>query len=139
MVNNFSVVVASIRIQRYVTTVVMLKYNTVETLMTFCLCPDSMEVVLFGGRVLSLIIIGVALFEGCPIDYTSLSINHAGGPGSGKGTQCSKIVQEFGFLHLSAGDLLREEVAKGTEQGKQLEEIMKQGKLVPAVSIIMVL
>ena len=60
--------------------------------------------------------------------------SHAGGPGSGKGTQCDRIVQDFGFTHLSAGDLLREEVAKGTSQGKQLEEMMKQGKLVPAVS-----
>ena len=57
-----------------------------------------------------------------------------GGPGSGKGTQCDRIVQDFGFTHLSAGDLLREEVAKGTSQGKQLEDMMKQGKLVPAVS-----
>ena len=43
-------------------------------------------------------------------------------------------MQDFGFTHLSAGDLLREEVAKGTSQGKQLEDMMKQGKLVPAVS-----
>jgi len=32
------------------------------------------------------------------------------GPGSGKGTQCAKMVDTFGFAHLSAGDLLREEV-----------------------------
>jgi len=32
------------------------------------------------------------------------------GPGAGKGTQCQKIVENFGFVHLSAGDLLREEV-----------------------------
>ena len=57
-----------------------------------------------------------------------------GGPGSGKGTQCSNIVEDFGFLHLSAGDLLRAEVAKGTEQGKELEAAMKEGQLVPAVS-----
>lgn len=36
-----------------------------------------------------------------------------GGPGSGKGTQCDKIVKEYGFTHLSSGDLLREEVASG--------------------------
>lgn len=41
----------------------------------------------------------------------------AGGPGSGKGTQCAKIVSHFGFTHLSAGDLLREEVKSDTEQG----------------------
>jgi UMP-CMP kinase len=32
-----------------------------------------------------------------------------GGPGAGKGTQCERIVKKFGFKHLSAGDLLREE------------------------------
>ena len=32
------------------------------------------------------------------------------GPGSGKGTQCAKLVEKYGFAHLSAGDLLREEV-----------------------------
>ena len=35
-----------------------------------------------------------------------------GGPGAGKGTQCSRIVEHFGHVHLSAGDLLREERAK---------------------------
>ena len=35
-----------------------------------------------------------------------------GGPGSGKGTQCAKMVQEFGFTHISSGDLLRKEVSK---------------------------
>ena len=58
----------------------------------------------------------------------------SGGPGSGKGTQCGHIVQDFGFTHLSAGDLLREEVAKGTPRGQQLQEIMREGKLVPGVS-----
>jgi len=40
-----------------------------------------------------------------------------GGPGSGKGTQCSKIVETFGFVHLSAGDLLRAEIKSGNENG----------------------
>lgn len=31
-----------------------------------------------------------------------------GGPGSGKGTQCEKMIEEFGFIHLSTGDLLRQ-------------------------------
>lgn len=37
-----------------------------------------------------------------------------GGPGAGKGTQCAKIVEEFGWCHLSAGDLLREERKSGS-------------------------
>lgn len=38
-----------------------------------------------------------------------------GGPGSGKGTQCAKLAQNKGFVHLSAGDLLREERDSGSE------------------------
>ncbi len=55
-----------------------------------------------------------------------------GGPGSGKGTLCARIMEEFGgFMHISAGDLLRNEVATGTERGKMVKEIMRQGQLVP--------
>ncbi|XP_059179688.1 adenylate kinase isoenzyme 5-like isoform X2 [Physella acuta] len=54
-----------------------------------------------------------------------------GGPGSGKGTQCEKIVKKYGFTHLSSGDLLREEVASGSERGHKLTEIMEKGELVP--------
>eukprot|EP00877_Chromochloris_zofingiensis_P005326 jgi/Chrzof1/14795/Cz09g16140.t1 len=54
-----------------------------------------------------------------------------GGPGSGKGTQCERIVAKYGYKHLSAGDLLRDEVKSGSDLGKQCEQIMKKGKLVP--------
>ena len=54
-----------------------------------------------------------------------------GGPGSGKGTQCEKIVEEYGFTHISTGDLFRAEVSKGTKDGDKLKKIMKEGKLVP--------
>ncbi|KAJ3021637.1 hypothetical protein HKX48_008118 [Thoreauomyces humboldtii] len=54
-----------------------------------------------------------------------------GGPGSGKGTQCAKLVNELGWAHLSTGDLLRDEVAKGSELGQRLEADMKEGKMVP--------
>ena len=54
-----------------------------------------------------------------------------GGPGSGKGTQCDRIVAKYGFKHLSAGDLLRAEVQSGSAVGQQCAQIMKEGKLVP--------
>lgn len=55
-----------------------------------------------------------------------------GGPGSGKGTQCDKLVRNYGFTHLSTGDLLREEIAKGnSEHSQELKEIMSKGELVP--------
>ncbi|CAA3024604.1 alpha-mannosidase At3g26720-like isoform X1 [Olea europaea subsp. europaea] len=54
------------------------------------------------------------------------------GPGSGKGTQCAKIVQHFGYTHLSAGDLLREEIKSGSENGTMIQNMIKEGKLVPS-------
>jgi len=59
-----------------------------------------------------------------------------GGPGSGKGTQCDKIVAKYGFTHLSTGDLLRDEVASGSERGKKLTEIMEKGDLVPLDTVL---
>ena len=56
-----------------------------------------------------------------------------GGPGSGKGTQCAKIVEKFGYTHLSAGDLLRDEVEKKSERAEMIAESIKEGKLVPQV------
>ena len=55
-----------------------------------------------------------------------------GGPGSGKGTTCSDIVKKYGYVHLSAGDLLREERAKaGSELGDLIETHMRNGTIVP--------
>ncbi|XP_050730228.1 adenylate kinase isoenzyme 1-like [Eriocheir sinensis] len=54
-----------------------------------------------------------------------------GGPGCGKGTQCDKIVKQYGYTHLSSGDLLRDEVSSGSERGKALNAIMEKGDLVP--------
>lgn len=53
-----------------------------------------------------------------------------GGPGCGKGTQCAKLREEFRMVHLSSGDLLREEVAARTQLGTEIEAQMKKGKLV---------
>jgi len=60
----------------------------------------------------------------------------SGAPASGKGTQCEKIVEEFGLAHISAGDLLRAEVKAGTEAGKLAEGFMKAGALVPDEVVI---
>lgn len=55
-----------------------------------------------------------------------------GAPGAGKGTQCEKIVKEFGYVHLSAGDLLRAERNRpGSELGGMIEDHIRQGKIVP--------
>lgn len=54
-----------------------------------------------------------------------------GGPGAGKGTQCSKIVERFGYIHLSAGDLLREERNSGSENGDLIDSCIREGKIVP--------
>lgn len=57
----------------------------------------------------------------------------SGGPGSGKGTQCNRIVEKFGYTHLSTGDLLRVEIESGGEKGQKLAQIMEEGNLVPQV------
>ncbi|XP_043489925.1 adenylate kinase isoenzyme 1 [Polistes fuscatus] len=54
-----------------------------------------------------------------------------GGPGCGKGTQCDRIIKKYGFLHLSSGDLLRDEVASGSPRGASLQELMSKGLFVP--------
>uniref|UniRef100_A0AAY5KFU4 Adenylate kinase isoenzyme 1 n=1 Tax=Esox lucius TaxID=8010 RepID=A0AAY5KFU4_ESOLU len=59
-----------------------------------------------------------------------------GGPGSGKGTQCEKVVAKYGYTHLSSGDLLRAEVASGSERGKTLQAIMQKGELVPLDTVL---
>ncbi|HHF98519.1 MAG TPA: adenylate kinase [Candidatus Aerophobetes bacterium] len=54
-----------------------------------------------------------------------------GPPGAGKGTQAKRLSQKFGVPHLSAGDILREAVSKGTSLGKKAEPYISRGELVP--------
>lgn len=55
-----------------------------------------------------------------------------GGPGAGKGTQCSRIVESYSYTHLSAGDLLRAERSReGSEFGQLIDNHIKEGKIVP--------
>ena len=54
-----------------------------------------------------------------------------GRQGAGKGTQCAKLVEKFGVVHVSTGDMLRAAVAAGTPLGQRAEAIMQAGDLVP--------
>jgi UMP-CMP kinase len=55
-----------------------------------------------------------------------------GGPGSGKGTQSTHLVQNYGFIHMSAGDLLRaEQDRQGSQYGQMIKDYIKEGKIVP--------
>ncbi|XP_078443355.1 adenylate kinase family protein isoform X1 [Wolffia australiana] len=65
-----------------------------------------------------------------------LKVMISGAPASGKGTQCEMIVKKYGLVHISTGDLLRAEVASGTEIGKKAKEYMENGFLVPDEVVI---
>lgn len=54
-----------------------------------------------------------------------------GPPGSGKGTVSERLVKDYGLTHVSPGELLREEVSKGTTIGKDIQKYIESGKLVP--------
>ena len=54
-----------------------------------------------------------------------------GAPGSGKGTQSELLIKSYGFLHISTGDVLRSQIAAGTELGKIADSYISQGKLIP--------
>jgi adenylate kinase len=54
-----------------------------------------------------------------------------GPPGAGKGTQSEKLIQKYGFVHISTGDLFRWHTKNDTSLGKKVKEIMNSGALVP--------
>jgi adenylate kinase len=59
-----------------------------------------------------------------------------GPPGAGKGTQSQKLIEKYGLIHLSTGDLLRSEIAQGTALGLEAKKLMDEGKLVPDAVVI---
>jgi UMP-CMP kinase len=65
-----------------------------------------------------------------PADVTVLFV--LGGPGAGKGTQCARLVRDYHFTHLSAGDLLRAEQDRpGSQYGQLIRDCIKNGAIVP--------
>ncbi|MBC7569675.1 MAG: adenylate kinase [Spirosoma sp.] len=59
-----------------------------------------------------------------------------GPPGAGKGTQSEKLIRRYDLVHLSTGDLLRSQIAAGTELGLRAKQLMDQGLLVPDEVVI---
>ena len=58
-----------------------------------------------------------------------LNIALFGPPGAGKGTQAKRIVEKYNLAHLSTGDMIRKEIAEGTELGKMAQDIINRGEL----------
>ncbi|MDO6389997.1 adenylate kinase [Pontibacter sp. BT731] len=65
-----------------------------------------------------------------------LNIVLFGPPGAGKGTQSQKLIDKYNLIHLSTGDLLRSEIAAGTELGMKAKSLMDNGLLVPDEVVI---
>ena len=62
-----------------------------------------------------------------------------GCPGAGKGTQSAKLQDVYHLKHISTGDVLRAEIASGSELGKKISQIIDEGNLVPDVLMISML
>lgn len=68
------------------------------------------------------------------IDYKNYIV--FGSPGAGKGTQASKLAKEFNLVHISTGNILREEISKNTKLGKLAKEIIDKGEFISDEIII---
>jgi adenylate kinase len=67
---------------------------------------------------------------------SELNLILLGPPGAGKGTQADRLQSDFALAHISTGDMLRAQVADGTELGKQAQRYMQAGELVPDEVIV---
>lgn len=68
-----------------------------------------------------------------------LNIVLFGAPGSGKGTQSEKLIDEYGLFHISTGEVLRDHIKRGTDLGKIANEYISQGQLIPDELMINIL
>lgn len=62
-----------------------------------------------------------------------------GAPGSGKGTQSARLIDEYGLYHISTGELLRDHIARGTDLGKVADQYISKGQLIPDDLMISIL
>lgn len=62
-----------------------------------------------------------------------------GAPGSGKGTQSARLINEYGLYHISTGELLREHIKQNTELGRVAESYISKGNLIPDELMIEIL
>ena len=67
---------------------------------------------------------------------SELNLILLGPPGAGKGTQAERLREDFGLPHISTGDMLRAQVAEGTELGNEAKRYMDAGELVPDEVIV---
>ena len=59
-----------------------------------------------------------------------------GAPGCGKGTQAQRLKAHYGIEHVSTGEVIRDEIRRGTELGRSMESYIKAGKLAPDQIVI---
>lgn len=62
-----------------------------------------------------------------------------GAPGSGKGTQSAKLIDEYGLYHISTGEVLRDHIKRGTDLGKIADSYISKGELIPDDLMIRIL
>lgn len=62
-----------------------------------------------------------------------------GAPGSGKGTQSENLINRYGFFHISTGDVLRDQIARNTEDGRLADKYISKGHLIPDELMVKIL